>query len=288
MTDTAAPPASLAGRDHRPLTVIRATQGPLDLDLRSLGSYWELLFFLVWRDIKLRYKQTVIGAGWAVFQPLLTMAVFTAVFSGLAKVPSDEVPYPLFAFAGLIAWTYFAAALTRSSGSLVSNANLITKVYFPRLIIPLSGVMSPLLDLFVALGLLAVLLAWFQMSPGVGVLALPVFVLLCMLTAFAISLWLSALSVRYRDVGVVVPFFIQIWMFASPVAYPASMVPGEWRFLYGLNPMSGVVEGFRWAILGTSRPDLAMIGVTTLVTALLLAGGLVYFRRMEQAFADVV
>jgi lipopolysaccharide transport system permease protein len=288
MTDTVAPPLPLAARDDRPLTVIRATQGPLDIDLRSLGSYGELLYFLVWRDIKLRYKQTLVGAGWALVQPLMTMAIFTVVFSGLAKVPSDGVPYPLFAFTALIAWTYFAAALARSSGSLVGNANLITKVYFPRVIIPLSGVLSPLLDLLVALGLLVVLLAWFQVSPGVGLLALPVFVLLGVLTAFAVSLWLSALSVRYRDVGVVVPFLLQLWMFASPVAYPSSMVPAQWRLLYGFNPMSGVIDGFRWAILGTSPPDLRMLGVTAFVTVLVLAGGLVYFNRMEQEFADVV
>jgi lipopolysaccharide transport system permease protein len=288
MTVTAVPAVSAATRDDRPVTVIRATRGAFDIDLRSLGSHWELLYFLVWRDIKVRYKQTVIGAGWAVAQPLMTMAMFTAVFSGLAKVPSDGVPYPLFAFTGLIAWTYFAAALGRSSGSLVSNTHLITKVYFPRLIIPLSGVMSPLLDLLVTLGLLAVLLAWFQAVPGATLLVLPAFVGLCVLTAFGVSLWLSALSVRYRDVGVVVPFLLQLWMFASPVAYPTSMVPEKWRFIYGLNPMSGVIEGFRWAILGTDPPNLAMLGVTVIVTMLVLSGGLVYFNRMEQHFADVV
>ena len=277
-----------AARDERPLTVIRAAAGPLELDLRSLAGYGELLYFLVWRDIKVRYKQTLIGVGWAVLQPLLTMAIFTAVFSGLAGIESDGLPYPLFAFTALIAWTYFAAALSRGSSSLVSNANLLTKVYFPRLIIPLSAVISPLFDCALALLVLIPVMAWFQVLPGPAVLALPVFLLLCALTAFAVSLWLSALCVRYHDVAVVIPFVLQIWMYASPVIYPTSAVPAEWRALYSLNPMVGVIEGFRWALLRSHSPDLAAVGFSALGVGMLALGGLIYFSRMERVFADVV
>jgi lipopolysaccharide transport system permease protein len=280
--------AAVAVRDERPLTVIRAASGPLELDLRSLADSGELLYFLVWRDIKVRYKQTLIGVGWAVLQPLLTMAIFTAVFSGLAGIESDGLPYPLFAFTGLIAWTYFAAALSRGSSSLVSNANLLTKVYFPRLIIPLSAVISPLFDCALALLVLIPVMAWFQIVPGPAVLALPLFLLLCALTAFAVSLWLSALCVRYHDVAVVIPFLLQIWMYASPVIYPVSAVPAEWRALYSLNPMVGVIEGFRWALLRSHSPDLAVVGFSVLGVGMLVLGGLIYFSRMERVFADVV
>jgi lipopolysaccharide transport system permease protein len=271
-----------------PTVVIQPSRSRFQLDLRSLLAHGELLYFLVWRDVKVRYKQTAIGAGWAVIQPLLTMVLFTAVFSGLANVPSEGIPYPVFAYTALLPWTYFSQALGRSGTSLVGNASLITKVYFPRLIIPLSAVISPLVDLAVAFVILIGFIAWFGITPGVGVLALPVFILLCVLTSLAVSLWLSALCVRYRDFGYIIPFLLQAWMYASPVAYPASLVPERFRAIYALNPMVGVIEGFRWGLLGSPAPDLSMIGVSSLMVLVILYGGLVYFKNMERTFADVV
>jgi lipopolysaccharide transport system permease protein len=267
---------------------IQAADSPFDLQLGSLWRYWELLYFLVWRDVKVRYKQTAIGAAWAILQPLMTMVLFTAVFGGIAKIPSDGIPYPIFAYTALLPWTYFSYALSRSGNSLVSNSNLITKVYFPRLIIPLSAVISPLVDFAVSFVLVIAMMVWFRISPGWGVLALPVFVLLCLLTALSVTLWLSALCVRYRDVGVVIPFLLQVWMYASPVAYPVSLVPAKWRLIYSLNPMAGVIEGFRWALLGRAAPDFSLLAVSTLAVLVILYGGLVYFKSMERVFADVV
>jgi lipopolysaccharide transport system permease protein len=216
------------------------------------------------------------------------MVLFTAVFSGIAKVPSDGIPYPLFAYAALLPWSYFAQALSRGGNSLVSNSHLLTKVYFPRLIIPLSAVVSPLVDLAVAFLLLIAMMAWYGVTPTGGVLVVPLLLVLCVLTALAVSLWLSALCVKYRDVGVVIPFMTQVWMFASPVAYPASLVPDEWRLIYSLNPMAAVIEGFRWALFGTRAPDPAVVAASTLGVLVLLCGGLVYFKKMERMFADVV
>ncbi len=271
-----------------PSVVISASRSRLDLGLGSLWQYGELLYFLVWRDVKVRYKQTAIGAGWAVLQPLVTMLLFTAVFSRIAKVPSDGVPYPIFAYAALLPWTYFSQALGRSSNSLVNNSNLITKVYFPRLIIPLSAVASPLVDFAFAFLIVIGMMFWYGIAPSWGILTLPAFVLLCLLTALALALWLSALCVKYRDVGVVVPFLIQVWMYASPVAYPVSVVPERWRMLYSLNPMVGVIEGFRWALLGQALPDFRLIAVSVLAVLVLLYGGLFYFKIMERQFADIV
>jgi lipopolysaccharide transport system permease protein len=268
--------------------MIKPASSGLELDLLSLWHHGELLYFLIWRDVKVRYKQTLIGAGWAVLQPVLTMLIFTAVFRGLAGVPSDGMPYPIFAYAGLLPWSYFSFALARASVSLVSNSTLITKVYFPRLIIPLSSVISPLLDFGVAFIMLLGLMAWFRVAPGRPILALPVFLLLCGLTAFAVSVWLAALCVRYRDVGVVIPFLVQIWMYASPVAYPARLVPERWQILYGLNPMTGIIEGFRWALLGMQPPNIPLMVMSSLAVLVILCGGLVYFKRMERVFADVV
>jgi len=270
------------------IVVIERSPNPFRVDVSVLWDYWELLYFLVWRDFKIRYKQTFIGIGWVVLQPLFTMMMFTAVFSGIAKIPSDGIPYPVFAFAGLLPWTYFANALTRSGNSLVGNSNLITKVYFPRLLIPLAAVMTPLLDCVISLVVLGALMAWFQIAPSWAIVTLPAFLFACTLTAFAVSAWLSALCVRYRDVGLVIPFLVQIWLFASPVAYPASLVPERWRFLYDLNPMVGVIEGIRWSLVGGHPPNLAMIGVSTTVVLTALYGGLVFFRRMELVFADVI
>ena len=257
-------------------------------EMRALLDYGELLYFLVWRDVKIRYKQTFFGAGWAILQPLVTMLIFTVVFGKLVNVPSDGIPYPLFAYTGLLAWNYFASAVAKSGNSLVANGNLITKVYFPRVIIPLSAIISPLVDLAVASLLLVAMMLWFRIVPTAALLALPVFVLLCMLTALSVSLWLSALCVRYRDVGVAIPFMVQIWMYASPIVYPGSLVPEKWRMLYGLNPMAGVIDGFRWAFLGTAPPSLTTLTISTVGIVLISLGGLMYFSRMERVFADVV
>jgi lipopolysaccharide transport system permease protein len=271
-----------------PTVVIQPMRSPFDLDLVALYRSWELIYFLTWRDVKVRYKQTAIGLGWAVLQPVVTMLIFTALFSRIAEMPSDGVPYPIFAFAALLPWTYFSQAVGRSGTSLVNNAGLVTKVYFPRLAIPISAVISPLVDFAVAFGLLFVMMAWYGIAPGRSVLALPVFLLLCVATALAVSLWLSALCVKYRDVGVVIPFLLQVWLYASPVVYPVSMVPARWRVLYSLNPMAGVIEGFRWSLIGTGSPDFTVMGASAVVVLILLVGGTIYFKQMEQTFADVV
>ena len=258
------------------------------LNLRELWSYRELLFFLTWRDVKVRYKQTAIGAAWAVLQPLLTMLVFAVVFGALIRVPSDGLPYPVFAYVALLPWTFFATALTRAGGSLVTDASLITKVYFPRLLLPVSAVLSSALDFCVAFLLLLALMAWYGIAPGPGVVTLPFFLLLALLTALGCGLWLSALNVRYRDIAYVIPFLIQVWFFLTPVAYPSSLVPERWRALYGLNPMAGVVEGFRWALLGTAGTPGVTLVVSAAVVAIIFLGGMFWFRRLEQGFADVV
>lgn len=238
-----------------PTVLIQPRRGLFQLDLRAVWKYRELLYFLVWRDVLVRYKQTVIGAAWAILQPLITMALFTAIFSNMAKVPSDGKPYPVFAFAALLPWNYFSQALQRSGGSLVGSSNLITKIYFPRLLIPLAASVAPVVDLFFSFILLLVLMLWYGITPTWALLTLPLFVTLSLLSALAVGLWLTTLNVKYRDVGHIIPFLIQVWMYASPVAYPVSIVPAKWRLLYSLNPMVGVIEGFRWSILGTVRPD---------------------------------
>lgn len=271
-----------------PTCVIEPSKGLLHLDFQVIWQYRELLYFLVWRDVKVRYKQTVIGAGWAILQPLITMAIFTVVFGYFAGIPSDGMPYPVFVYAALLPWTYFAQALGRSGTSLVGNANLITKVYFPRLLIPVAAAVAPLVDFLFSFFILLGLIGWFGMTPTWGLLALPLFLLLAFLTALAVSLWLAPLNVRYRDVGHTIPFFIQFWMYASPVMYPVSLVPEQWRLLYSLNPMVGVIEGFRWALLGQELPDFAVIAVSIVMVLILLIGGIVYFNKMETTFADIV
>ena len=271
-----------------PLIRIEPSTNRLTLGLKELWDYRELLYFLVWRDVKVRYKQTAIGAAWALFQPLMTMIVFTLVFDNFVNVPSDGLPYPVFSFAALLPWTYFARALNQSTVSVVGNANLITKVYFPRLLLPLSAILSGLIDFGLAFLFLLGLMIWYGLTPTWGTLLLPGFILLTILTALSVSLWLSVINVRYRDVGQAIPFLIQIWLFASPVAYPVSVVPEKWRLLYSLNPMTGVIEGFRWALLGNEMPDLVPIAICIVVVLALLFGGIMYFRRMEETFADVV
>jgi lipopolysaccharide transport system permease protein len=256
--------------------------------LREIWEYHELLYFLIWRDIKVRYKQTAIGASWAVFQPLITMSVFTVIFGNFAKLPSDGLPYSIFAYTALLPWTLFANSLSRCTVSVVGSANLITKVYFPRLIVPLSATVSGIIDFVIAFVLLLGMMAWFDIAPTWRAITLPIFLLLSQGTALAVGLWLSALNVRYRDVGHVIPLLIQIWMYASPVAYPVSMVPANLRLIYSLNPMAGVIEGFRWALLGKESPDFGVIAVSALLVIVLLFGGLVFFKRMERMFADIV
>jgi lipopolysaccharide transport system permease protein len=275
-----------AGRGH--VVVIEPTQGWVALKLRELWDYRELVYFLVWRDIKVRYKQTALGAGWAIIQPFFTMVVFSLFFGKLAKVPSDGIPYPVFTFCALIPWQLFAFALNESSNSLVSNERLVTKVYFPRLAIPIAGVLAGLVDFAIAFVVLIAMMLFFGIVPTVAIVALPLFVLLAVVTALAVGLWLSALNVQYRDVRYTIPFLTQFWLFITPIAYPSSIVPEQWRALYGLNPMAGVVEGFRWALLGRSGAEAPTIIVSSVVVVLLLIGGLAYFRRMERTFADVV
>ena len=270
------------------VTRIRPSGGWRAVDLGEVWRYRELLFFLTLRDIKLRYKQTALGVAWAVLQPLATMAVFAVFFGKLAKMPSDGRPYALFVLAALLPWQLFAYALTQSSNSLVNERGLISKVYFPRLIVPLSSVFSGLADLAVTLGLMFAAMLWFGLVPGWELLTLPLFTAFAIVSALAVGLWLSALNVQYRDVRYTIPFLTQFWMFVTPVAYPASIVPEEYRLLYGLNPMAGVVEGFRWALLGTDAPDWGLMGVSAAAVAVLFAGGLLYFRRLERTFADIV
>lgn len=268
--------------------VIQPRRGLFDLDLKAIWEYGELLYFLVWRDLKVRYKQTAIGATWAVLQPLMTMVIFTVVFGNFAKIPSDGLPYPIFSYTAIVPWMFFAGSLNRCVVSLVSNTNLIEKVYFPRLILPISATVSGLVDFAVALVILLGMMVWFGILPTWGLLALPFFLGLALMTALAVGLWLAPLNAKYRDVGYTVPFLVQCWMFASPVAYPVSMVPENWRILYGLNPMAGVIEGFRWALLGKAVPDFYVMAVSASVVGLLLMGGIVYFKKTERSFADVL
>ena len=275
-----------AGPSTLPVTHIRPGARAMSFTLEEVWHARELLYFLVWRDVKVRYKQTALGIAWSVLQPFLTMVVFTIFFGRLAKVPSDGVPYPLFSLAALVPWTYFATAASNGSASLVGNQHLIAKVYFPRILVPLAAVLMPAVDLAVSFGMIVVLLAWYHVVPTAAIIALPLYVALGVLTAFAVTLWTSALSVRYRDARYVLPFVIQIWLFISPVAYPASMVPERWRLLYALNPMATVVEGFRSSLLGTPGPG-AMAAAAVVVVAAALAGGAAYFRSVEGSIVDL-
>jgi lipopolysaccharide transport system permease protein len=256
--------------------------------LRDLWRYRELLYFLAWRDVKVRYKQTALGAAWAILQPLLAMVIFSVIFGTFAGLPSDGIPYPVFTFAALLPWQLFSYALTQSSTSLVNDKNLITKVYFPRLVIPLSSVMAGLIDFAIAFVLLVVMLLLYRIPPTARMLTLPFFVIFALTTALAAGLWLSALNVKYRDVRYTLPFLSQVWLYLTPVAYSSGIIPERWRMLYSLNPMTGVVEGFRWALLGTGSLAGSMVLVSIVMVLLLLFGGLVYFRRMEDDFADII
>lgn len=274
--------------DSLPTFFIDPPSGWTSIGLRELWTYRELLYFLTLRDVKVRYKQTALGAAWAIIQPLFMMLVFSLFFGRLAKVPSDGIPYPIFTFCALLPWQLFSHALTESSNSLVANERLITKVYFPRLVVPISAVLGGLVDFCIAFVLLLLMMGYYRITPSWAIVTLPGFLLLAIMTALAVGLWLSALNVQYRDVRYTINFVIQFWMFATPIAYPSSIVPAKWRALYGLNPMAGVVEGFRWALLGKSAPPGALLWVSVAVVIALLIGGLYYFRRMEQQFADIV
>jgi lipopolysaccharide transport system permease protein len=267
---------------------IRPTKGWRFLDLRELWTYQELIYFLTWRDIKVRYKQTAIGVLWAVLQPLAMMVVFTLFFGRLAEMPSEGIPYPLFAFAGLLPWQLFARTLSESSNSLVTDQRLITRVYFPRIIVPLSTTLAAIVDLLIASVLLVPLMIYYGVLPGAEILYLPAFILLMLVAALGVGFWLSALNVEYRDVRYVVPFLTQFWLFVTPVVYPSSQVPESWRLLYGLNPMVAVVEGFRWALLGTGNGPTLMLMVSALVSVLLFVSGIVWFRQRERTFVDAV
>ncbi len=270
------------------VTWIRPSRGWSVPDLRELWRYRELLYFLVWRDVKVRYKQTALGAAWAILQPFATMVVFSLFFGRLAGVPSDGVPYPVFAYVALVPWTFFANGLSLSTASLVTSQNLVKKVYFPRMAIPVAAVLAGLVDFALASAVLLGMMLHFGIVPGVKALwALPLLVL-ALVTSLGVGLWLSALNVRYRDVNYVVPFLVQFWLFATPIAYPSSLLEEPWRTVYGINPMVGVVEGFRWALLDTDTAPGGALAVSALAALALLAGGAFYFRRMERTFADVV
>jgi lipopolysaccharide transport system permease protein len=271
-----------------PVVVIKPSTGLRSLGLGELWEYRELLFFFVWRDIKVRYKQTLLGGAWAIIQPLFTMVVFSLFFGRLAKIPSDNVPYPIFSYAALVPWTFFAAGLTQSAASVVGSAQLIKKVYFPRLVVPVAAVLSELLDFVLAFSLLLVMMAYYGIAPNAHVIWLPLFALLAVASALGVGLWLSALNVKYRDVRYVVPFVVQVWMFATPIAYPSSLLPEKWRLLYGLNPMVGVIEGFRWGLLGTETQPGPMFAVSAFAASVILITGAFRFRQMEREFADVV
>ena len=283
-------PPEITSQDPAPqvVTRIRPSKGWVSLKLDELWEYRELLYFLVWRDVKVRYKQTVLGAAWAILQPFMTMVVFSLFFGKLAKIPSEGVPYPIFSFAALVPWTFFATGLSQGANSLVGSQNLIKKVYFPRLAIPIASVLSGVVDFALAFVVLLGMMVFYGIYPTANILWLPPLLLLALVTSLGVSLWLSALNVQFRDIRYTVPFMTQFWLFATPIAYPSSLLPEPWRTLYGINPMAGVVEGFRWALLGTDTQPGPMILVSSVAAVTILVSGAFYFRRMEKTFADVV
>jgi lipopolysaccharide transport system permease protein len=268
--------------------VIRPSKGWVSLNLGDLWRYRELVFFLTWRDISVRYKQTVLGIAWVVLQPFFTMVIFSLVFGLLGKLPSDGLPYPIFTYTALLPWQLFAYSLAESGNSLVANQNLITKVYFPRIVIPISATLGGLVDFAIAFVLLLGMMLFYGIRPTAAVWTLPLFLLLALVTALGAGLWLSALNVQYRDVRYTIPFLVQFWMYASPVAYSSTLIPEQWRALYGINPMAGVVEGFRWALLGAGKAPGTLLIVSVIASLVLFITGLIYFRRMERTFADKV
>jgi len=280
--------AALRPRES-PVVRIEARRRWLALDLKELWAYRDLIYFFIWRDVKVRYKQTVIGAAWAVLQPVLTMLVFSLFFGKLAKIPSQGLPYPIFYYSALLPWMYFATAMQSATSVVVEQQRVITKIYFPRVVLPISSVLSGLLDFAISFAVLLVLMAVYRIAPAASAIFwLPLLTLLAVLTALGVGLWLSALNAMYRDVRYVVPFLVQFWMFASPVAYPSSLVPEKWRWLYGLNPMAGVIEGFRWALTGHGEPPSILLAASSLAVVLLVLSGLVYYHAVEGTIADVV
>lgn len=277
------------------ILILKPTRGWASLNLNEIWRYRELVYFLIWRDIKVRYKQTVLGASWAIIQPFFTMVVFTIFFGKLAGVPSDDVPYPIFSFTGLLPWGLFTKALSDAGRSMITNRSMITKVYFPRLVVPIASVLSGLVDFGLGFLVLIGMIIYYNQLPGFNqivitpaILTLPLFLLLAIVTSLGVGLWLSALNVLYRDINYIIPFLTQFWLFVTPIAYPSSLVPEKWRWLYALNPMTGVVEGFRWAILGVETAPGPMLAISSSISVLVLISGLFYFRRMERTFADVV
>ncbi|HEV3483134.1 MAG TPA: ABC transporter permease [Candidatus Acidoferrales bacterium] len=277
-----------AAVDTTPLLVIRPLKGLVPLQLAELWKHREVLYFLIWRDIKVRYKQTALGATWAIIQPLLTMLIFSIFFGRLAKVPSDGLPYPLFSYSALVPWTFFATGLTQASNSLVSSSNLITKVYFPRLLVPMASVFAGLMDLAIAGATLVFMMTYYHHGSTAHIVWVPALLLLALVTSVGVSFWFSAMNVKYRDIRHVLPFVVQLWMFATPIAYPSSLVPARLRVFYAINPMTGVIEGFRWALLGTKTAPGAMLAVSSVIAVFVLVSGAYFFRRMETTFADVV
>jgi len=271
-----------------PVIRIEPTKGWVALQLKELWAYRELLYFLIWRDVKVRYKQTALGAAWAIIQPVFTMIVFSLFFGRLAKMPSDGIPYPIFAYAALVPWTFFSNGLSQASNSLVGSSNLLKKVYFPRLSVPISSVLSGLIDFSIAFIVLLGMMLYYGIHPTLNVIWLPFLLLLTVITSLGVSLWLSALNVHFRDVRHTLPFLTQFWLFATPIAYPSTLLSEPWRTLYSINPMVGVVEGFRWALLGVETAPGPMLIVSLLAAVALLVGGAFYFRRLEKTFADVV
>ena len=282
-----AQPAMIAPSEY-PSVHIAARRGWLALDLAELWAYRELLYFFVWRDIKVRYKQTAIGAAWAILQPVMTMLVFSLFFGRLARIPSQGLPYPVFYYCALLPWMYFSAAMQGATNIVVDQQRVITKIYFPRVVLPIAAVLSGLLDFAISFVVFLAIMVYYRIVPTAAIIWLPGFTLLAILTALGVGLWLSALNALYRDVRYVLPFLVQFWMFASPVAYPSSLVPEKWRWLYGLNPMAGVIEGFRWALTGHGQPPGILLATSSSAVLLLVLSGLVYFHAMEGTIADVV
>jgi lipopolysaccharide transport system permease protein len=280
--------ATLSVKPQEDVMILRPSRGWSALNLRDLWLYRELVYFLTWRDIKVRYKQTVLGAGWAILQPLINMVVLSVIFGNFAKMPTEGVPRPIFTFAALLPWGLFSKALNDAGRSMLSNRSMITKIYFPRLIIPLSSVLGGVVDFLIQMGILVLMMIYYGFAPTLNVWALPFFLLLALATALGFGLWLSALNVLYRDVNYILPFLTQLWVLVTPVAYSSEVVPEQWRLLYALNPMVGVVEGFRWALLGTETgPGIHMV-LSVVISLVLLVTGMYYFRRMERTFADMV
>ena len=279
---------SLTTESKRPPLILRPTHGWASLNLRDLWVYRELFYFLIWRDLKVRYKQTALGATWAIIQPVMQMIVFTLLFGNIAKLDSDGIPYPIFTYTALLPWGLFAKAINDSGRSIVLNRSMITKIYFPRLVVPTAKVLGGLVDFGIQFIVLIGLMIYFEYPPTANILTLPLFILLALVTALGAGLWLSAMNVIYRDVGYVIPFLTQFWFFATPIIYSASAIPEEWQFLYSLNPMVGVVEGFRWAVLGSAAPPDAKLLLSASISVIMLISGMFFFRRMERTFADMV